>query len=173
MSSNRELLHDLIERAQDEDLGVLRDLIVGQQNPQDSALESELVFRPSRGADSAGPEPPRSIPVDWTEMFRTHVARVAERLELEAGDVEFAAGGGSGGADGTITMDRNWRKEETHYRLHTFHLEGTELITLDQSLFSDSGSRLSYKLRILTPRAESSIELNVPLATDNNVASNG
>ncbi|MBV8550416.1 MAG: hypothetical protein JOY54_03890 [Acidobacteriaceae bacterium] len=98
-----------------------------------------------------------------THLERRHTANTAKRLGIDPARIEFAAGGGSIGTGDLVKMTRHWSEGSAFCRLNTFHVENQELITFDKAEISNSGSEVIYKLRVLTAKAESETDLNVPL----------
>ena len=165
MSDQRKALHDLIEEAQDEDLPLLAELVARFQRPLDFAL---------RPVDTASPQDElerrrQELIVEahsharWTHLERQHNANTAKRLGIDSTRIACAAGGGSMGDGDSVEITRHWSEGSAFCRLNTFHVENHEIITFDKAKISDSGSEVIYKLRVLTPIAESEADLNVPL----------
>lgn len=99
----------------------------------------------------------------WTHLERQHNANTAKRLGIDSTRIDCAAGSGSMGDGDSVEMTRYWSEGSAFCRLNTFHVEDQEIITFDKAEISESGSEVIYKLRVLTPIAESEADLNVPL----------
>jgi hypothetical protein len=165
MNDRRKALHDLIDEAREEDLSTLAELVVRFQRPLDFPL------RPVNTASSQDERTRRRQELimeahsqaRWTHLARQHNANTAKRLGIDSTRIDHAAGGGSMGGGDSVEMTRHWSEGSAFCRLNTFHIADQAIITFDKAEISNSGSEVIYKLRVLTPIAESEADLNVPL----------
>ena len=165
MSDRRKVLHDLIEEARDEDVPLLGELLARFQRPLDFPLQPVRT-----GSTQTGPARGRQelileahMHARSTHLERQHTANTAKRLGLDPERINAAAGGGSIGADDLVEMTRHWSEASAFCRVNTFHVENQEIITFDKAKISNSGSEAIYRLRVLTAKAESETDLNVPI----------
>jgi hypothetical protein len=165
MSDQRKALHDLIEEAREEDLPALGELVARFQRPLDFPLEqgstSSLQTGPARRRQELILEAHGAA--RGSHVFRQHNANTAKRLGIDPALIEFGAGSGSIGEGDSVEISRQWPEGPAFCRLNTFHLENQEIITFDKAEISNSGSEVIYKLRVVTAKAESETDLNVPL----------
>lgn len=165
MRDRRKALHDLIEEARDEDLPLLSELVARFQRPLDFPLQPVSTASPQTGPARRRQDLILEVHMHGrtTHLKRRHNANTAKRLGIEPAWIEFAAGGSSIGESDLVEMTRHWFEGSAVCHLHTFHVENYEIIAFDKASVSNSGPEVIYKLRVLTPNAESETDLNVPL----------
>ena len=165
MSDRRKALHDWIDEAREEDLPLLGELVARFQRPLD--FLSQPVSIASAQSEAARRRQELILEAHmharWAHLERQHIANTAKRLGIDSARIEFAAGGSSGGEGDSLEMTRHWSEGSASCRLNTFHIENQEIVTFDKANISNSGSELTYKLRVLTASAESETDVSVPL----------
>ena len=164
MSDQRSALNQLIEEAREEDLPSLRELLSRFQAPLDFPLQPPATRSLQSDAQQARQELilGAHMRARWAHLERQHTARIAKRLRIDPERIEYSAGGGSTGENGAVDMTRYWSEESTVCHLNTFSVDNHEIITFDRAGVSESGAELNYKVRVLTPDAESEADFNVP-----------
>ena len=170
MTEERKALHDLVDETPEEDIDDLLEFVNRLLHPSESPASQGIVFeRVPAGSQEADEleERRRHMLADFkarqADMIARSIGDTVDRLGIDLNDITDGLASWSGSGGKPTEFSCRWTTARVLNRLGIFDLNKQRVVTFDRCHISETRRELIYKVRVLTPTAESEKELTVPI----------
>ena len=169
MTDARKALHDQVEQTREEEIDSLADFIKRFLHPSASSTSQRVVFEPlPPGSNTAAEIEQRrqhalaQHKASQMEMIARSLGSTRTRLGIDLNKMAEGLRSWSASRDNAEFMC-SWIEGRVLNRLSMFHLTKERVVTFERFEVSATRKELLYKIRILTPNADSERALTVPV----------
>ncbi len=170
MTDQRKALHDQVEETLEVDVDRLVEFVNRFLHPAESAGPETMVFERMPPGFAAAPEIERqrqealaNIRATQSEMIARVAGDAITRLGIDLNKIQTTAWGCSEQRGQTTSFECRWFEGPVSNCLSMFRLKEEKIVTFEQCHLSEGRSELIYKVRVLTPNAETEKKLTVAI----------